>query len=205
MPRCWAGVREGLTLSPPAAAVAPDPCASSPCRNGGSCAPSQDPAAYHCTCPAAFTGRDCGTGEQRPGPGGNSGGGIVRRGCAEQGDCCRPQKDASTRRATSTCRWASAGPACARAAWSSASAGPAGPGARTRPTQVQPARRGPAPWGWVDLGCSLRRPGLASGPAPVCQSSPCLNGGTCHLIVATGTTVCACPPGYAGRLCNIGE
>uniref|UniRef100_A0A8C9AC19 Serine protease HGFAC n=1 Tax=Prolemur simus TaxID=1328070 RepID=A0A8C9AC19_PROSS len=36
-----------------------------------------------------------------------------------------------------------------------------------------------------------------------CLSSPCLNGGTCHLIVATGTTVCACPPGFAGRLCNI--
>uniref|UniRef100_A0A8D0ZJ25 Serine protease HGFAC n=1 Tax=Sus scrofa TaxID=9823 RepID=A0A8D0ZJ25_PIG len=36
-----------------------------------------------------------------------------------------------------------------------------------------------------------------------CLSSPCLNGGTCHLIVATGTTVCACPPGHAGRLCNI--
>ncbi|XP_049565211.1 hepatocyte growth factor activator isoform X5 [Orcinus orca] len=36
-----------------------------------------------------------------------------------------------------------------------------------------------------------------------CLSSPCLNGGTCHLIVATGTTVCACPPDHAGRLCNI--
>ena len=40
---------------------------------------------------------------------------------------------------------------------------------------------------------------------PACLSSPCLNGGSCHLIVATGTTVCACPPDYAGRLCNIGE
>ncbi|XP_015417049.1 PREDICTED: hepatocyte growth factor activator, partial [Myotis davidii] len=38
-----------------------------------------------------------------------------------------------------------------------------------------------------------------------CLSSPCLNGGTCHLIVATGTTVCACAPGHAGRLCNIGQ
>ncbi|KAM4854760.1 hepatocyte growth factor activator [Thomomys bottae] len=36
-----------------------------------------------------------------------------------------------------------------------------------------------------------------------CLSNPCLNGGACHLIVATGTSVCACPPGYAGRLCNI--
>ncbi|XP_010640070.1 hepatocyte growth factor activator [Fukomys damarensis] len=36
-----------------------------------------------------------------------------------------------------------------------------------------------------------------------CLNSPCLNGGTCHLIVGTGTSICACPPGYAGRLCNI--
>ncbi|KAM6221809.1 hepatocyte growth factor activator [Rhynchocyon petersi] len=36
-----------------------------------------------------------------------------------------------------------------------------------------------------------------------CLNDPCLNGGTCHLIVATGTTVCACPQGYAGRLCDI--
>ncbi|XP_004715151.1 hepatocyte growth factor activator isoform X2 [Echinops telfairi] len=35
-----------------------------------------------------------------------------------------------------------------------------------------------------------------------CVSSPCLNGGTCHLVEATGTTVCTCPPGFAGRLCN---
>ncbi|XP_023555721.1 hepatocyte growth factor activator isoform X2 [Octodon degus] len=38
-----------------------------------------------------------------------------------------------------------------------------------------------------------------------CPNSPCLNGGTCHLIAGTRTSVCACPPGYAGRLCNIGE
>uniref|UniRef100_A0A8C6HWD1 Serine protease HGFAC n=1 Tax=Mus spicilegus TaxID=10103 RepID=A0A8C6HWD1_MUSSI len=36
-----------------------------------------------------------------------------------------------------------------------------------------------------------------------CLSSPCLNGGTCHLIVGTGTSVCTCPLGYAGRFCNI--
>lgn len=42
-------------------------------------------------------------------------------------------------------------------------------------------------------------------PHPECPDSPCLNGGTCHLILATGATVCACPPGRAGRLCGIGE
>ncbi|XP_058526311.1 hepatocyte growth factor activator [Ochotona princeps] len=167
--RAWGYCVEAPSPEGPAA---PDPCASSPCRNGGSCAPSQDPAAYHCTCPSAFTGTDCGTercfdetrheylplGERWA---------RVRQGRVEQCDC------------------RGGGARCQDAPHT----GTAGPG--------------PARWGWVDLGCSLRRPGLASGPAPVCQSSPCLNGGTCHLIVATGTTVCACPPGYAGRLCNI--
>ncbi|XP_061276952.1 hepatocyte growth factor activator isoform X7 [Bos javanicus] len=50
-------------------------------------------------------------------------------------------------------------------------------------------------------GYCVQDPAPRGGPA--CLSSPCLNGGSCHLIVATGTTVCACPPDYAGRLCNI--
>ncbi|XP_054438187.1 hepatocyte growth factor activator isoform X3 [Pteronotus mesoamericanus] len=41
--------------------AAPDPCASSPCLNGGSCTNTQDAGSYHCTCPGAFTGKDCGT------------------------------------------------------------------------------------------------------------------------------------------------
>ncbi|XP_068399615.1 hepatocyte growth factor activator isoform X1 [Eschrichtius robustus] len=41
--------------------AAPDPCASGPCLNGGSCSSTQDPESYHCTCPVAFTGKDCGT------------------------------------------------------------------------------------------------------------------------------------------------
>nr|XP_019567033.1 PREDICTED: hepatocyte growth factor activator [Rhinolophus sinicus] len=40
-----------------------DPCASSPCLNGGSCTNTQEPASYHCTCPVAFTGKDCSLGE----------------------------------------------------------------------------------------------------------------------------------------------
>uniref|UniRef100_A0A8C9JXK2 HGF activator n=1 Tax=Panthera tigris altaica TaxID=74533 RepID=A0A8C9JXK2_PANTA len=38
-----------------------DPCASGPCLNGGSCSNTQDPESYHCTCPMAFTGKNCGT------------------------------------------------------------------------------------------------------------------------------------------------
>lgn len=60
--------------------------------------------------------------------------------------------------------------------------------------------------GWTPAPTPLRGPWPSSLTLPpACLSSPCLNGGTCHLIVATGTTVCACPPGFAGRLCNIGE
>lgn len=41
-----------------------DPCVSSPCLNGGTCTNTQDPVSYHCTCPLAFTGKDCGIGEK---------------------------------------------------------------------------------------------------------------------------------------------
>ncbi|XP_069924090.1 hepatocyte growth factor activator isoform X3 [Oryctolagus cuniculus] len=126
----------------PEGSAAVDPCASSPCHNGGSCSRSQDPASFHCTCPAAFTGKDCRTekcfdetrheyldlGERWA---------RVHRGHVEQCDCVGGQ------------------------------------------AQCQSARH------------------------TACMSSPCLNGGTCHLMVATGTTICACPPGYAGRLCNV--
>nr|XP_036848338.1 hepatocyte growth factor activator isoform X4 [Manis javanica] len=41
--------------------AAVDPCASGPCLHGGSCSSTQDLESYHCTCPMAFTGKDCGT------------------------------------------------------------------------------------------------------------------------------------------------
>lgn len=51
-----------------------DPCASSPCLNGGSCTNTQDPGSHHCTCPVGFTGKDCGTGERGLGAAGLGGG-----------------------------------------------------------------------------------------------------------------------------------
>ncbi|XP_062964810.1 hepatocyte growth factor activator [Cynocephalus volans] len=138
--RAWGYCMEAA--SPPQGPAALDPCASGPCLNGGSCSNTQGPASYHCTCPVAFTGKDCGTekcfdetryeyleaGDRWA---------HVRQGHVEQCDCVRGQAQCKDTRHTA------------------------------------------------------------------CLSSPCLNGGTCHLIVATGTTVCACPPGYVGRLCNI--
>ncbi|XP_021018144.1 hepatocyte growth factor activator isoform X4 [Mus caroli] len=38
-----------------------DPCASGPCLNGGTCSSTHDHGSYHCSCPMAFTGKDCGT------------------------------------------------------------------------------------------------------------------------------------------------
>ncbi|XP_043761993.1 hepatocyte growth factor activator isoform X2 [Cervus elaphus] len=119
-----------------------DPCASGPCLHGGSCASTQDPESYHCTCPAAFTGQDCGTEK-----------------CFDE----------------------------------------------SRYEYLEPGDR----WARVHQG-RVERCECAGGQVrcegtrhTACLSSPCLNGGSCHLIVATGTTVCACPPDYAGRLCNI--
>jgi len=38
------------------------PCASDPCQNGGTCANNADFTNYTCTCPPAFTGANCETG-----------------------------------------------------------------------------------------------------------------------------------------------
>ncbi|XP_058579328.1 hepatocyte growth factor activator, partial [Neofelis nebulosa] len=122
--------------------AAPDPCASGPCLNGGSCSNTQDPESYHCTCPMAFTGKNCGTERCFD---------ETRYEHLEAGD-----------------RWA-------------------------RVSQGRVER----------CECAGGQTRCEGTRHTACLSSPCLNGGTCHLIVATGTTVCACPPGHAGRLCNI--
>lgn len=59
--RAW-GYCEEATLPVEGPAVL-DPCASGPCLNGGTCSSTQDHVSYHCACPLAFTGKDCGTGE----------------------------------------------------------------------------------------------------------------------------------------------
>ena len=38
-----------------------------------------------------------------------------------------------------------------------------------------------------------------------CVPNPCQNGGSCIFDEPTGTFHCACPPGYTGRTCDIGE
>ncbi|KAM6150829.1 hepatocyte growth factor activator [Erethizon dorsatum] len=132
-------VETTLLLQGPAA---PDPCASGPCLNGGTCSSTQDSTSHHCTCSPAFTGRDCGTEK-----------------CFDE----------------------------------------------TRHEYLEPGDR----WARVHQG-RVEQCDCAGGQArcegihhTACLNSPCLNGGTCHLIMATGTSVCACLPGYAGRLCNI--
>ncbi|XP_007172367.2 hepatocyte growth factor activator isoform X2 [Balaenoptera acutorostrata] len=134
--------RAAPSNSSPGDTAAPDPCASGPCLNGGSCSSTQDPESYHCACPVAFTGKDCGTEKCFD---------ESRYEYLEVGD-----------------RWA-----------------------RVHRGRVEQCEC---------VGGQVRCQGTRH---TVCLSSPCLNGGTCHLIVATGTTVCACPPDHAGRLCNI--
>ncbi|XP_069871985.1 hepatocyte growth factor activator-like, partial [Dipodomys merriami] len=120
----------------------PDPCASGPCLNGGTCSNTQDPVSYHCACPPAFMGKDCGTEK-----------------CFDE----------------------------------------------TRHEYLEPAERWARVQGARVEECTCRegRAHCEDARHTACPSHPCLNGGTCHLIVGTGTSVCACPPGYAGRLCNI--
>uniref|UniRef100_A0A8C0PXS4 HGF activator n=1 Tax=Canis lupus familiaris TaxID=9615 RepID=A0A8C0PXS4_CANLF len=144
--RAWgrhAGGPGSLTPAPSwISPAALDSCASSPCLNGGSCSHTQDPGSYHCTCPMAFTGRNCDTEKCFD---------ETRYEHLEAGD-----------------RWA-----------------------RVSQGQVEQCE------------CAGGQIHCEGTRHTACLSSPCLNGGTCHLIVATGTTVCSCPPGHAGRLCNI--
>ncbi|XP_039693955.1 hepatocyte growth factor activator serine protease isoform X3 [Pteropus medius] len=130
------------TPAPQEGPAASDPCASSPCLNGGSCTNTQAPESHHCTCPMAFTGKDCSVEKCFD---------ETRYEHLEEGD-----------------RWA-----------------------RVHQGRAQRCE------------CAGGRIHCEGTRHTACLSSPCLNGGTCHLIVATGTTVCACPPGHAGRLCNI--
>ncbi|XP_070256035.1 hepatocyte growth factor activator isoform X2 [Myotis yumanensis] len=138
--RAWGYCAQGSTPREGPAAL--DPCASSPCLNGGSCTNTQDPGSHHCTCPVGFTGKDCGTEKCFD---------ETRYEYLEEGD-----------------------------SW-----------ARVHQGRVEQCQ------------CAGGRVQCEDTRHTACLSSPCLNGGTCHLIVATGTTVCACAPGHAGRLCNI--
>nr|KAF6386992.1 HGF activator [Myotis myotis] len=138
--RAWGYCAQGSTPREGPAAL--DPCASSPCLNGGSCTNTQDPGSHHCTCPVGFTGKDCGTEKCFD---------ETRYEYLEEGD-----------------------------SW-----------ARVHQGHVEQCQ------------CAGGRVQCEDTRHTACLSSPCLNGGTCHLIVATGTTVCACAPGHAGRLCNI--
>ncbi|KAG8508651.1 Hepatocyte growth factor activator [Galemys pyrenaicus] len=169
--RAWGYCAQPSTPLPGPAAL--DPCASSPCLNGGSCSSAQDAASYHCTCPVAFTGRDCGTGKgaQRARSWG------VRVGRTVDGQRVpwlivrTPEKCFDETRY----EYLEAGDRWAR---------------------VHEGRVEQCACVGSQVRCEATR-------HTECLSSPCLHGGTCHLVVATGTTVCACPEGRAGRLCNI--
>ncbi|XP_075399728.1 hepatocyte growth factor activator serine protease [Tenrec ecaudatus] len=170
--RAW-GYCAPPATTPPGAPGPLEPCASSPCLNGGSCFSAQDTTSYLCSCPVAFTGQDCGQekcfdetrleyledGERWA---------HVRQGRVEQCACAQGRVQ------------------CAHA--------------RHTGMRSQRSRAGKVGCK-ADAGCWI--PGLTPPhPVPACMSSPCLNGGTCHLVETTGTTVCTCPPGFAGRLCN---
>ncbi|KAM9238037.1 hepatocyte growth factor activator [Dugong dugon] len=139
--RAW-GYCAPTATTPPGIPGTLDPCASGPCLNGGSCSNAQNPTSYLCSCPVAFTGKDC-----------------------DQEKCFDETRYEYLEAGE---RWA-----------------------RVHQGRVE------------QCGCMGGRAHCKDTRHTACLSNPCLNGGTCHLIVATGTTVCACPPGHTGRLCNI--
>ncbi|XP_049646023.1 hepatocyte growth factor activator [Suncus etruscus] len=153
------------TPIPEEGTATPDPCASSPCLNGGSCSSGAIPGSFHCTCPVAFSGLDCSLEKCFDG---------TRHEYLDEGERWARAQEARVQE----CECIGGRILCADTA-----------GAGTRPT---PSRH-PSPCPSHPRPC----------PPPECPGSPCLHGGTCHAVVATGATACACPPGYAGRHCDI--
>ncbi|XP_045538284.1 delta and Notch-like epidermal growth factor-related receptor [Papilio machaon] len=160
-------------------------CSPSPCLNNGICVDLTQPlngASYHCLCPYGFTGRKC---EKDP---------CYSAPCSNGGSCMSMAVNGST---TFHCACSSgwSGPQCEQPVSKACTAKPCAHGICVEEKQANNGK---------NYRCFCE-PGYTGEHCEVeyneCESSPCLNGGTCTDRVAGFT--CACGRGYAGNACQL--
>ncbi|XP_075790597.1 LOW QUALITY PROTEIN: slit homolog 1 protein [Pelodiscus sinensis] len=155
-----------------------DPCLSSPCQNQGTCH-SDPPAAYRCTCPRGYKGKDCDEPED----------GCSRSPCANGGTCRPPEQEGAG--VTCLCAAGFEGPTCSAApeacpAHACANGGTCVEGLGNHTCLCPPHYTGQA----------------CEEPADPCSAElgPCGPGAQC-LVTAEGPR-CECAPGYGGENCS---
>ncbi|CAH2050388.1 unnamed protein product, partial [Iphiclides podalirius] len=163
-----------------------DACNPLPCLNNGICVDLTQPlngANYHCLCPYGFTGRKC---EKDP---------CYSKPCSNGGSCMSMAVNGST---TFHCACGSGwmGPQCEFPVSEACAAKPCVNGICVEQTGsdhgIQNFRCFCEP-GYTGERCELEY--------NECESSPCLNGGTCTDRV--GGFLCTCGRGYAGNTCQL--
>uniref|UniRef100_A0A8C3HC79 Slit homolog 1 protein n=1 Tax=Chrysemys picta bellii TaxID=8478 RepID=A0A8C3HC79_CHRPI len=156
-----------------------DPCLSSPCQNQGTC--HSDPlAAYRCTCPSGYKGKDC----EEPVDSCSS------SPCANGGTCQPPEREGTG--FTCLCAAGFEGPTCSAITdacqdQACANGGTCVPGLGNGTCLCQPHYTGRACEELLDL-CSV-------------ELSPCPHGAQC-VVTAEGPR-CECAPGYGGDNCSL--
>ncbi|XP_060773694.1 protein jagged-2b isoform X4 [Neoarius graeffei] len=144
-----------------------------PCVNGGTCINSE-PNEYNCACPEGYSGKNCEIAEHA----------CVSNPCANGGTCHEVPSGFECQ-----CPPGWEGPTCAKVN-----------GCRGQCQNGATCKEGAlggyhcqCPPGFVGIHCEIQR--------NKCASSPCQNGGRCHVVL--DSFVCECMPDYAGTLCEV--